>query len=444
MTRLVGSGFAALLIAPWLGGVVANASSTATPDPGDPRATAVSGNAVTCADVGFPNDTLFGASDSSGNTGSGFTVTSDGQNLTVSTVPANTTIDVLIVKGGDAYNVYPSGTFTNLPATGLHAPLVGNGNIGVISHWFLCYGPTPPQVTPPTATATGDCDSADFVLTAGTNATDFTITRAGDANGTTYPLGAGQSQTVPVSLDSTHSSATATAPGLTTPVTFTRDNAICDINNGGGGDNSGGGGDNNGGGGDNSGGGDTNGTGGDNSGGGDTSGGGTTTSGGTSGGAAITNPAATASNACQSGITVTLSNLGATAPVIFTLTAPDGTVSTATVGAGRSTTRSFAVTEDSTGTVTVAAPGLATKTFSYAKDCVTVLGVKHTRHHTKHKTNQGDRTNVLGQSAQLPFTGFNTRRTVTDGALAIGLGLALCMVAGRRRSAAQVKAQHRR
>jgi hypothetical protein len=388
---------------------------------------------VTCADVGFPADTQFGSDDSSGKTGSGFTVTSDGQNLSVSAVPDNTTIDVLIVKGGDAYNVYPSGTFTSLPAIGLHAPLVGTvQNVGTISHWFLCYGPTPEQeITPPSATSTGDCDGADVTLNAGTLATVFTLTRAGDLAGQTYPLAAGASQVVPVSLDATHSTVVATAggPALTT---FLRDNAVCDANTGGGGDDGNGGGDNgNGGGGDNNGGGDSNDGGGGNTGGGSAGNG----AGGSSGGAAVTNPAVSSADACKSGITVSLSNLGATAPVIFTLTAPDGSISQVTVGADQSATRTFAVAEDSTGTVIVAAPGLATRTVSYHKDCVTVLGVKHVRHHT-HKSTQGERTQVLGNQAskaQLPFTGFDSRGTAIDGALAIGLGLGLCIAGGRRR-----------
>ena len=421
--RLAGGSIAALLIAPWLGGFVANAASTTPPPSGDARATSVSGNAVTCADVGFPNDTLFGASNSSGNSGSGFAVTSDGQNLTVSAIPANTTIDVLIVKGGDAYNVYPSGTFTTLPATGLHAPLVGNPpkNIPTISHWFLCYGPSQPQppqpdVTPPSADATGDCDVADFTLNAGSNATDFVVTRAGDATGTTYSVGANGTLIVHVPLDASHSSATATANGQTLK-TFSRDNAVCDKDDGDDDNGNGGGNGGNGGGGGNNGGG--NGTGG----------------GGTSAGGEVTHPAASADNACKSGITVTLSNLAATAPATFTLTAPDGTVSTVTVPANQTKTRSFDVAEDSTGTVTVSAPGLPTKTFTYDKDCVTVLGVKHTRHHhATHRVGQHDQAAVIGEKAQLPFTGFNTRRVSADGALLIGLGIALCMVAGRRRT----------
>ena len=388
VTRLVGGGSAALLIAPWLGGVVANASSDSPPPSGDPRATSVSGNATTCGDVGFPNDTQFGALDSSGKTGDGFTVTSDGQNLTVAAIPAGTTIDVLIVKGGDAYNVYPSSTFAALPATGLHSPLVGNGNIAVVSHWFLCYGPTPPQVTPPSATSTGDCDGADLTLNAGTLPTVFTVTRAGDTTGQTYALAGGASQVVHVSLDATHSSVTADTggPALTT---FLRDNAICDRTDGGG---------------DNGSGGDTGNTG---NGGGDT---------GNTGGDTGNSGGDTGNNGTGSGDTGntggTTNTGGGTVDTGGGTTAGGGTTTGGGTAAGGGTTTSGGTTGTASG--------------------VAVLGVKHVRHQTTHKRTRAERTNVLGSSASLPFTGFNARRVAVDGALTIGIGLALCLVAGRR------------
>ena len=423
--RLVGGGFAALLIAPWLGGVVAHAASSTPPPSGDDRATSYSGNIVEqddnkCPVPGLENDLTYPGSGIGG-----FTITTDAakQNLTVSAVPTGLQIDAFVVKGGDGYNVYPSGVFSSdLPVSGLHAPLVGNPPtiVPTISHWFLCYGTAdeqpPPDVTPPSATITGDCDSAEATLNAGSEATVFTVTRGGDLAGTDYPIDANGSLGVPLALDSTHSTVTVTANGQTLK-TFSRDNAVCDRGSGGGGDDGNG----------NGGGGDQGGSGGNGAGGGST-------------GATVTNPATSASDACKSGITVTLSNLGATVPVTFTLTAPDGSVSTATVGANKSTTRSFAVTEDSTGTVTVAAPGLTTKTFSYHKNCVTVLGVKHVRHH--HRSNRGERTKVLGNqasAAQLPFTGFNARGGLVDAGLTIGLGLALCMVAARRREPAPAR-----
>ena len=447
--RLVCGGFAATLIAPWIGAVAANAS-TSIPVSGDPRATVGSLTNITqdgngtahttgCALLGFPNDQSVGADEGNGLDSGGFVVTNDGKFIDLVSVPDGVSVDVFIVKGSDAYNVYPASVFTTLPVDDMHAPINASGGPAGVSHWFLCYGPAdeqPPVVTPPSADATGDCDVANITLHAGTAQTDFLVTRLGDA-GVPYTVGAGQDLTLsPIPVDASHSTVTVTALGMS-PQTFTRNNAICDADNGGGGDNQGGGGDNQGGGGDNSGGGGDNqgGGGGDNQGGGGDQGGNGGNAGGGSTGATVTNPATSASDACKTGITVTLSNLGATVPVTFTLIGPDGSTSSATVGANQSTTRSFAVAEDATGTVTVSAPGLTTKTFSYHKNCVTVLGVKHVRRHHHRQKPQGDRTNVLGngaQAAQLPFTGFNARSGLVEGGLTIALGLALCVAAARR------------
>ena len=160
LSRFLAGGVAAVAIAgtaPWLVGSAT--ASQDTPPSGDDRATSVSGNAVTCADVGFAGDTQLGADNTSGASGNGFTVTSDGQYLTLTTIPAGTTIDTLIVKGGDAYNQYASGSLTQ-GAQGFHAPLVGGDqNVPTISHWFLCYKPADnqQQPTPPSASAGGNC-----------------------------------------------------------------------------------------------------------------------------------------------------------------------------------------------------------------------------------------------------------------------------------------------
>jgi hypothetical protein len=68
---------------------------------------------------------------------------------------------------------------------------------------------------------------------------------------------------------------------------------------------------------------------------------------------------------------------------------------------------------------------------------VTVLGVKHTRHHhARQPATNGDRVQAGARSAAaLPFTGFNGRRTALDGTLLIGIGLALCLTGARRRTA---------
>jgi len=133
-------------------------------------------------------------------------------------------------------------------------------------------------------------------------------------------------------------------------------------------------------------------------------------------------------NHCKTGINLTLSNMNGTAPTAFTVTDPDGNTQVVGVRAGQLKKLAFAVEEDTTGTVTVAAPGLAKQTFTYEKNCATVLGVKHTRKPTHEPVPV-----VEGEHSELPFTGFNTRRALLDGAALFCLGAVLCILGSRRR-----------
>lgn len=120
------------------------------PQPGDPRATAVTGNldldqpGNACAAAGLPGTeaTLSG----------GFT--DDGTYVDITAAPSGFVITGVIVKGGNAYNVYPS--LGPLPWTGLHAPLNSSGNPPTISHWFVCLSivTTTTTTISPTATTT--------------------------------------------------------------------------------------------------------------------------------------------------------------------------------------------------------------------------------------------------------------------------------------------------
>jgi len=110
----------------------------------DPRATFHDGNVTTCSDVNLPNDVQAGsnsASSFSDGIVSG-TVTNGGQDLQVS-VLHGVTVDAVVVKGGNGYNVYTQPKY--LPPT-LASPqnyisaLNNGGNIPTISHWFVCYG----------------------------------------------------------------------------------------------------------------------------------------------------------------------------------------------------------------------------------------------------------------------------------------------------------------
>ena len=138
-------------------------------------------------------------------------------------------------------------------------------------------------------------------------------------------------------------------------------------------------------------------------------------------------PQVSEANHCSSGMNLTLSNMNGTADVTFTVAAPDGSTQTYTVRAGQLKKVAFAVTEDTTGALSVSAPGLAKQSFTYKKNCASVLGVKHTRK-PPHKPV------VEGEHAQLPFTGFDTRRALLDGAGLFFFGAVLCMLGARRKN----------
>lgn len=113
----------------------------------DPRATAHDGNAAKCADAGLlgeiidPDDLEY----------------TDGeinvdQSVTITGVPDLVVVTGIVVKGGDAYNVYEPGK-RGLPLTvpweDLVAPLNDGGQQPALSHWFVCGTPdTPPSTDP--------------------------------------------------------------------------------------------------------------------------------------------------------------------------------------------------------------------------------------------------------------------------------------------------------
>lgn len=114
-------------------------SGTVPPESGDARAVVVSGNATTCAGAGLTGTTVDGAD----LVRDGRAAPSDDQTMvTISSAAPDTTISAIVVKGGDAYNLYEPGRRgldTSLPYTDLHSPLVGqNDNVPTISHWFVC------------------------------------------------------------------------------------------------------------------------------------------------------------------------------------------------------------------------------------------------------------------------------------------------------------------
>src|SRR5262245_3498577 len=137
--------------------------------PSDPtRANFSGGNAVNCAQVGFPGDTLaFAHGNDSINDGNvagqvlpntaanGGTIgVPNGELANVQNI-GGVTIDAIVLKGGTGFNVYGPATGTapgsKVPPTLASPqhyipPFNNGGNIPGMSHWFICYsGGTPPE-----------------------------------------------------------------------------------------------------------------------------------------------------------------------------------------------------------------------------------------------------------------------------------------------------------
>lgn len=113
----------------------------------DSRATPFDGNAATCADAGLKGDIV----DEGDLEFTGGVIDSD-QTLTITGVADGLDVTGIVVKGGDAYNVYVPGELglgTDVPWEDLQAPTNDGGNQPELSHWFVC---ATGEVTPPTST----------------------------------------------------------------------------------------------------------------------------------------------------------------------------------------------------------------------------------------------------------------------------------------------------
>jgi len=136
--RLLGVAIMAAAITPWLGGV-ASADLAVS---GDPRATAHDGNAVTCLDAGLAGTDITAS----------VTHTDDGKYIDITAVPAGKSVTGVVVKGGNAYNVYLPGALGALPWLDLHAPLNGSEGPAGLSHYYICGVDSPPPSSPPVTT----------------------------------------------------------------------------------------------------------------------------------------------------------------------------------------------------------------------------------------------------------------------------------------------------
>ncbi|MEU0880311.1 LPXTG cell wall anchor domain-containing protein [Lentzea sp. NPDC005914] len=140
---------------------------------GDPRATVHDKNVTTCEAAGLPGKTI-----ASGQ------IKAEADDVYIDVLD-HTGITAVVVKGGDAYNVYLASALSE-GWTDLHSPLNPNGKPAGISHWFACgelTGEQPPteevpptKEQPPTETVTSTPSSS-----ATTPATSVTTSPAAPA-----------------------------------------------------------------------------------------------------------------------------------------------------------------------------------------------------------------------------------------------------------------------
>lgn len=190
---------AAALIAGGVALSFAGAAFGAPPTPpqsGDPRAVVHAGNVTTCAAAGLAGGIISVTATVVSNT-----------YITITAVPAGTTVTGVVVKGAPAYNVYLPGSLGALPWTALHPPLAGNSGMpATISHWFVCGTET--TTTPPPTTTT-------------TSTTTTTTTVPTTTTTTTVPTTTTTSTTVPTTTTTTTMPPSTTTTTKKPPVTTT-------------------------------------------------------------------------------------------------------------------------------------------------------------------------------------------------------------------------------
>lgn len=139
--RVLLGGCVAFVVAVCTGGTAA-ASPTKGPQAGDPRALAVSGNAVTCAQAGLSGSIVPTTA----------VVSPDNRYVTITSVPDGMPLTGTVVKGGPAFNIYPGQALTLL-----HAPSLPSGHRIEVSYYFSCAirAPEQPSFVVPSATCGG-------------------------------------------------------------------------------------------------------------------------------------------------------------------------------------------------------------------------------------------------------------------------------------------------
>ncbi|MEV6609690.1 hypothetical protein [Kutzneria sp. NPDC051319] len=201
---------AAALIAGGVALSFAGAAFGAPPTPpqsGDSRAVVHAGNVTTCAAAGLAGGPISVTATVVSNT-----------YITITALPAGTTVTGVVVKGAPAYNVYLPGSLGTLPWTALHPPLAGNSGMpATISHWFVCGTKTTTTPPPPTTTTTVPTTTTTTTVPATTTTTTTTTV---PITTTTVPTTT-TTTTVPTTTTTTTVPTTTTTTVPTTTTTTT-------------------------------------------------------------------------------------------------------------------------------------------------------------------------------------------------------------------------------
>lgn len=141
------------------------------PVSGDDRATAYNGNATTCDKAGDPP--LGGEIILKEDKPTGKTVTIDPADL-----PEDFDVVGVVVKGGDAYNVYKGAVLDNL-----RAPDNNGGQQPDLSHWFVC-GVKKTTTTSPSTPPGGGSSSSNPPSSGSSSSSSSTAPAGQGSNGT--------------------------------------------------------------------------------------------------------------------------------------------------------------------------------------------------------------------------------------------------------------------
>ncbi|MER7171304.1 DUF5979 domain-containing protein [Streptomyces mesophilus] len=123
-------------------------SAAPNPEPSDSRAQFVPENITTCAQAGYPDDVQISGqnNDDAGDTyvkgtGTGSSPTMVQVEITPAGTSAGVVVDAVVIKGGDASNVYKA---PNVPPQlqapqNYISPKNTGGNVADVSHYLICY-----------------------------------------------------------------------------------------------------------------------------------------------------------------------------------------------------------------------------------------------------------------------------------------------------------------